>query len=220
MLQPRKKYTQLIHETKECKEHSVGECFRHPQWTKRFSLIMLSLFCILLWTSCAKSTAFDKVYTIVEEGTLQPGATIPQPKEETILTVSGKVGTTNVDSAIAMDLPTIESVGLVEYHVQDPFVNHDVLYRGVLMRDLLKLWQVDNTAKTVRLVALNDYQIDIPIEDFSTYPVLFALQADGVYMEPDYQGPAMLVYPVDHYDLDPITIKRRWIWQIKRIELE
>jgi hypothetical protein len=46
------------------------------------------------------------------------------------------------------------------------------------------------------------------------------MQADGVYMEPDYQGPAMLVYPVNDYKFDLITIKRRWIWQIKQIIVE
>ncbi len=223
MLHPRKTCSQLTRDVDRSSKEGpdrVAERLQSPLLIRRFSVIVLSLLCLLLWTGCAKSTEFAKVYTIVKEGTLQPGATIPQPEDDPILTVSGKISTTNADGAILMDRPTIESVGLVEYHVQDPFANHDVLYRGVLMRDLLKLWQKDNTVKTVRLIALNDYQIDIPIEDFSTYPILFALQADGVYMEPDYQGPAMLVYPLDNYDFDLITIKRRWIWQIKKIELE
>ena len=223
MLQLHKKYSRLPQDALPSTKEGTGrgaERLQHPPLARRFSVIVLSLLCVLLWTGCTKNTEFAKVYTIVKEGTLQPGATIPLPEGEPVLTVSGKIGTTNADGAIVMDRPTIESVGLVEYHVQDPFANHDILYRGVLMRDLLKLWQTDDDAKTVRLIALNDYQIDIPIEDFSTYPVLFALQADGVYMEADYQGPAMLVYPIDNYDFDPIAIKRRWIWQIKKIELE
>jgi hypothetical protein len=180
----------------------------------------LGLLSLLLLISCAKPAEFDKVYTIVTTATLQPGAMIPQPEEEVLLTVSGKIGATNGDGIIAMDRAAIEAVGLVEYHVQDPFEDREIVYRGVLMRDLLKLWQVADEAKTIRLVALNDYQIDIPIEDFYQYPVLYAMQADGVYMAPDYQGPAMLVYPVDNYEFDLIAIKRRWIWQIKQITVE
>ncbi len=86
------------------------------------------------------------------------------------------------------------------------------------MSNLVDVWQVSEDSKTVRLTALNDYEIDVPIEDFLQYPVMLALQADGEYMQPDYKGPAMLVYPMDHYEFDPITIKRRWIWQIKAID--
>jgi len=142
------------------------------------------------------------------------------PQQEVILTVRGEIGMANDGESIMMDRPTIEDVGLVEYSVQDPFSGYQILYRGVLMRDLFALWQVAENVQTVRLTALNDYQIDIPIEDFHNYPILFAMQADGVYMEPDYQGPAMLVYPVDNYEFDEIAIKRRWIWQIKMIEFE
>lgn len=226
MLQLCKKYITLIHDTEVSHPRENGEACsigggRLHLWSSRpFGVIVLSLLCILLGSSCTKNTAFDQVYTVVQESTLQTGTTIPQPEGEVILTVSGKIGTTNADNAIVMDRSMLEAVGLVEYHVQDPFANHDILYRGVLMRDLLKLWQMDEEVKVIRFIALNDYQIDIPVEDFSNYPVLFALQADGVYMEPDYQGPAMLVYPLDNYDFDLITIKRRWIWQIKRIELE
>jgi len=134
--------------------------------------------------------------------------------------VTGAVGATNAAGAIQMDRATIEQVGLVEYSVADPFANQSIRYTGVLMRDLLALWQVTADAQSVLLTALNDYAIEIPISDFREYPILFALQADGVYMEPDFKGPAMLVYPVDHYPFDIAKIKRNWIWQIRSIEIK
>jgi hypothetical protein len=79
---------------------------------------------------------------------------------------------------------------------------------------------VEESATVAQLTALNDYQIDVPLEDFYQYPVLFAMQADGVTMTPDYRGPAMLVYPLDDFAFDLISNKRRWIWQIKSIELK
>lgn len=185
---------------------------------KLFALLLFLL--ILPGMGCTQIVDYDQVYTRVTEGVLHPGDLIPTPQQETILTVSGEIGTANDGDAIIMDRPTIEGVGLVEYSVQDPFADRQILYRGVLMRDLFALWQVADNAQTVHLTALNDYQIDIPIEDFHNYPILFAMQADGVYMERDYQGPAMLVYPVDDYEFDTIAIKRRWIWQIKSIEFE
>jgi hypothetical protein len=111
-------------------------------------------------------------------------------------------------------------VGVVEYTVTDPFEERPITYRGVLMRDLLTLWQVEEDASQVHLIALNDYKIDIPLAEFNQYPILFALQADGVYMAPDYRGPAMLVYPVDQYKFDVIDVQRKWIWQIKAIDIQ
>jgi len=175
---------------------------------------------LLVLAACTVKPKFEDIYTVVTPATLQPGSVIPLPPADPILTVTGKVGTTNSDQAIVMDRATIEQAGLVEYTVIDPFEEKAVRYQGVLMRDLLALWQVADDAQTVQFVALNDYTIDIPIADFTDYPVLFALQADGVYMEPDYRGPAMLVYPVDQYEFDAMVVQRKWIWQIKAINIQ
>ena len=181
---------------------------------------LVPLLCLLLLFGCQSSTTPDKIYTVVTEATLNAGDAIPEPDSEPIPTVHGKVGTTNSDAAIVMDKSAVEAVGVVEYDVHDPFEDQSIVYSGVLMSDLLKVWQIPDEVETVRITALNDYQIDVPITDFYNYPVLLALQADGVYMEPSYRGPAMLVYPMDDFELDPISIKRRWIWQIKSIELQ
>jgi|GEM_PF-511170 len=183
---------------------------------KRLLLVLL----LMVLSACAVKPKFEDIYTVVTPATLQPGATIPLPQGEPILTVTGNVGTTNRDDAILMDRATIEQVGLVEYTVTDPFEEKTVRYQGVLMRDLLALWQVPDDAQILQFVALNDYAIDIPIADSRDFPVLFALQADGVYMEPDYRGPAMLVYPVDQYEFDPMIVQRKWIWQIKAIVIQ
>lgn len=175
---------------------------------------------LLFFAACAAAPNFDQAYTTVSAATLRPGAAIPTPQQEPMLTITGKIDATNRDNAIVMDRAALEQVGLVEYAVTDPFEKRLVRYRGVLMRDLLSLWQVAVDAQTVQVTALNDYKIDIPISDFRQYPVLFALQADGVYLQPDYRGPAMLVYPIDQYAFDLIAVQRKWIWQIKTIDIQ
>lgn len=188
---------------------------RHQLW-----IISVFLGLLILVSGCAQKVEFDQVYTVVNQATLQPGDIIPPPQDEPILTISGKIGANKLADTLQMDRATIERVGVVEYRVKDPFSGESVRYRGVLMRDLLELWQVDEDAQQVYLVALNDYAIEVPLSEFYQYPVLFALQADGVYMEPDTQGPAMLVYPVDQYTFDLAEVKRNWIWQIKSIALQ
>lgn len=187
---------------------------------RKFFLI-IALF-VLSWAvlSCKSAPAFEDVYHVVAAATLKPGVAIPPPQQELLLTVTGKIKNVNHEDAIQMDRTTIEAVGLVEYTVTDPFEQRPIRYRGVLMRDLLNLWQVADDATIAQLTALNDYKIDIPLDEFRQYPILFALQADGVYMEPDYRGPAMIVYPVDQYQFEPLAVQRKWIWQIKAINIQ
>jgi hypothetical protein len=181
------------------------------------------LFCCVLLTlvaACGSTPATpDAVYKKVSDATLKGGDPVPAPAQDVVLTVTGAIGTTNADDAIEMDLPTIESVGLVDYTVNDPFENKVITYQGVLMSDLLKVWQVDASATTLHLVALNDYSVDVPIADIQKYPIIFALKSEGEYMPVATHGPAMLVYPYDHFEFDKAIYNDFWIWQIKSIEV-
>lgn len=174
---------------------------------------------IAIATGCAPQPEFDTVFTRLDTPSLTPGSEIPSPKSAPILTVSGRIEVTNRATPLRMDLPTIESVGLVEYTVLDPFEKVERTFTGVLMKDLLALWQVPPDATVVNVEALNDYAIDIPIELLQTYPVIFALMQDGEYMTPDYRGPAMLVFPYNHYEFD-LSADSYWVWQIETITVK
>jgi hypothetical protein len=185
-------------------------------------LTLLTCLLAVLFAACTpqEPTTTEPVYTVISEGTLNAGDAIPVPTGEVILTVTGNIGTTNVDDTIQMDIATIESVGQVDYTVDDPFENNrSVTFRGVLMSDLLNLWQVGEDATTLHVVALNDYAVDVPIADLRTYPVIFALQADGEYMPIATRGPAMLVYPYNDFEFEVAIYNDYWAWQIKSIEV-
>jgi hypothetical protein len=184
----------------------------------RFLWFLLALLFIVV--ACSSSPDFDSVYKRITPAQLKAGDAIPAPRGDVILTVTGVVGTTNQGNKILMDLATIESVGLVEYEVVDPFENRKKLFRGVLMRELLNLWQVDAAATTLDMVALNDYHVEVPIAIMREKPLLFALQADGAYMRPDYRGPAMLVFPYGYYKFQRPLSDAYWIWQIKAVKVK
>lgn len=191
-------------------------------YLKQLGLRLFILFCLvcIALAACTATPKFDQAYTLVSPGSLHPGQAIPAPKAPIILTVTGKIGAKNQGDQIAMDLPALEAVGTAEYAISDPFENRKIVYRGILMRDLLKLWQVDKSAQTLHIVAINDYIVDVPVQEMQEYPVIFALQADGQYMKPDYHGPAMLIYPLDSYKLDPVATMKKLIWQIKSIDVQ
>jgi hypothetical protein len=168
----------------------------------------------------SNQTETKTVYKEVTKGTLKAGDKIPAPQGSVILTVTGKIGTTNSDASIKMDLPMIESVGLVDYTVTDPFAKKNVTYRGVLMSSLLNLWQASKDATKIHVVALDDYSADVPIADLYKYPVIFALQEDGQYMAVSVHGPAMLVYPYNDFQFDPAVYNNYWAWQIKSMDIQ
>jgi hypothetical protein len=187
----------------------------------KFSPRILGIMLITLVVSaCAPAAPPTPVYQRVTDAKLKAGQAIPAPTGDVIVTVTGKIGTKNTADSIQMDLPTIESVGLVDLKVKDPFDNVPRVFRGVVMSDLLDLWKVDAAATTLGITALNDYKVDVPISDLRKYPVIFALQQDGQYMPVSTRGPAMLVYPYDNFQFDPKKYNDYWIWQIKSIEVK
>lgn len=172
---------------------------------------------------------FDSVYTRISPGILQAGQPIPLPKGKVVLTVTGKIkrqGATPGSPApkhtqIAMDRAALEAVGQVEYEVQDLFENKPNRFRGILMRDLLDLWQVPPEATQITFTALNDYQITIPISLLKQYPILLALQQNDTMMQPDYRGPAMIVTPYQQYpSVEALKNRNHWIWQVAKVHVE
>jgi hypothetical protein len=179
--------------------------------------VVLAVFTIAACTSTPKP---DAIYQRVSDVKLKAGDSIPAPKDSAVLSVTGRIGTKNSGDSIQMDMATIESVGLVDYKVNDPFEKRPTVFRGVLMSDLLDLWKVDKDATTLEMIALNDYKVDVPISDLRQYPVFFAVQQDGKYMPVSTRGPAMLVYPYDNFTFDRKKYDDFWIWQIKSINVK
>jgi hypothetical protein len=177
-------------------------------------------------TGCATQPKFDSVYKRVSPANIQAGQAIPTPKDKPLITITGEIKAQNSSSAsktptITMDRASLQAVGLVEYEVKDFFELKVNRFRGVLMRDLLALWQVPPEANQVTLTALNDYKVTIPIKLMQDYPILLALEQNGNMMQPDYRGPAMIVTPHQQYSsVKALDNQYYWIWQIATIHIE
>ena len=178
----------------------------------RLTQLSLLIFVFMLF---ACSSNDEPVYTQITPSTLTAGDPIPQA-DDPILTVTGRIDSAD---AVMLDVAALEAMGIVEYTVFDPFDKRDITYRGVLMSDLLDTLQIEEGATTLEMVALNDYRIDLDVTEMYNYPVILALMADGEYMQPDYHGPTMIVYPYDDYDFDESVYDSRWIWQLASINV-
>ncbi|OKH19943.1 molybdopterin-dependent oxidoreductase [[Limnothrix rosea] IAM M-220] len=160
------------------------------------------------------------IITILRSAELTLEKPLPIPKEEPILTVTGKIQAVNQGDQLQFDRPTIEKLQLIQYEIFDLFERKNVTFEGVLLNDLMDLWQIKPDATSLEITALNDYTITVPIQTTREIPILFALKQNGVYLERNYRGPAMLIVPPFN-EKPEIKIPRQdfWIWQIESVSV-
>jgi hypothetical protein len=127
------------------------------------------------------------------------------------------VGVNQADT-LELSLEQLAALPQVVVATENEFSDGIVAYRGPLVRDVLAQLGLDQLDE-VRLVAANDYYVDIPTEDFRNYDAILAMEANGQKLSRREKGPLWLMYPIsDHPELkDPIYL-RRLIWQVVRIE--
>lgn len=89
-------------------------------------------------------------------------------------------------------------------------------FRGVSLKDFLDA--VDAGGDAVRLSAINDYSVEVPVSDAVEGGPIIAYEMNGAPMAVRDKGPLWLVYP---YDSDESyrseVIYARSIWQLDRI---
>ena len=146
-------------------------------------------------------------------------AGLDQPKADSILTVSGKIGTTNAQAAAQFDRAMLEKLGMVSFTTMTPWYKEPVKFEGVPLKALMDA--VAAKGEKIVAVALNDYSAEVPMEDIAKYNVILALKRDGEYMSPRDKGPLFIVYPFDSKrEYKTEAIYSRSIWQLNRIEIQ
>ncbi|QLI81782.1 molybdopterin-dependent oxidoreductase [Chitinibacter fontanus] len=132
----------------------------------------------------------------------------------TILTITGQVKSTETFSLTELDkLPQKKMT------VQIPWYPEPQTFEGPLLRDVLKL--AGAKGKLMKLQALNDYVIEVPMGDAEKYDVIIASRLNGKTMSVREKGPLFVMYPFDrHEELRKTDYFRRCAWQLKQITLE
>lgn len=183
----------------------------------RFNFIFVL---VLLLAACGPKPE-PPIYETVSEGTLKASDAVPSPTGEVVLTISGMVSKKNSAMALQFDMPTLESIGLVKYDVDDPFARKKIVYTGVLLSKLLDVAGAAPEATTLTLHALDDYSTDMKISDADKWPVLIATQAEGAYMPVDNNGPLISVFPFDDFpEIDHLSYDALWVRSLSAITVK
>ena len=139
-----------------------------------------------------------------------------QNVDSVVLTIDGKI-----DGGAARDfsISDLEALGTVAVETATPWHDGKVSFEGVPMRRFME--RAGASGNTAAVLALNNYRTEIPLSDFTTYPVILAIKKDGAYMPVSDRGPLFIIYPYDSFDeLKSELYYGRSAWQVRRITVE
>ena len=115
------------------------------------------------------------------------------PEGRVILTISGRIDHTNGNSVAEFDRAMLEAMPFTAVETMTPWTDDMARFEGPLARDLMT--RVGARGSRVRATAINDYAVDIPMEDFQRYPVILAMKMNGMVLRTRSKGPLWMIYP-------------------------
>ena len=154
---------------------------------------------------------------------LLPVATVagelPAATGDVVLTISGAIKNQNADGSVQLDRATLEVMRTVEFETTTVWQDGAQRFTGVPLMEILTLAGSD-AADTISAIALNDYQVTIPVSSIEEDVPIVAYLMNGEMMSPRDKGPLWIVYPYDSDEKyrNEVTYSRS-IWQLDRLNV-
>ena len=146
-------------------------------------------------------------------------ARLPSLAGPVILTVSGLNSAHYTDGTLQFDLNRLEALGQSNIVTSSIWTSGPHVYTGVMLRTLTEFLRLDKSV--LHLHALNDYSIDLPLDEASMKGPILATGMDGAELSVRQKGPIWVVYPYDS-DAGFLTdeVLARSVWQLDRIHVQ
>jgi hypothetical protein len=144
---------------------------------------------------------------------------LPAPTGKVVLTVTGQISRTNAPQQALFDLKMIEALPQHSFTTQTPWYSTPVKFTGPKLSDVLAA--VGAQGKEIQAVALNNYQITIPVTDTQRYPVVMAWKINDQPIPIRAKGPLFIAFPYDDdAALRTAQYYERSIWQLKQLNVQ
>lgn len=153
---------------------------------------------------------------------LSAGDPVPAPSQDPVLTLTGRIGSTNGAAAneaasLRLDPAILDRLGRVQVTVYEPWIKHDMQFQGVWLADVIRLARPDGSAQSLHLTALDNYQIDLSMSDVMAGGVLLATKtATGQQIPVDDGGPTRIVFVGG---TAAGSSADQWIWSLATIDV-
>lgn len=145
-------------------------------------------------------------------------AALEAPRGAVVLTIHGQVRMPNQGQRASFDMPMLEAFEQHEIRTRTPWYSTERQFTGPLLREVLAA--AGARGETIRAVAINDYQVDIPFDDALRYDVVVARLLDGKPMAVRDKGPLFIMYPFErHPELRNAVYLSRCAWQLNALEV-
>ena len=153
----------------------------------------------------------------VSKASLVPGQQIPVPPGAPALTVTGELSGANHRGTVELDVATLNAMGLVQVEVYEPWEKERLSFRAVDLADVLAVAGIGRDATSLHLTALDDYEVDLTMDEIRTGGILVATQTgSGQPLPVENGGPSRIIF-TDGTKAGAAS--EQWIWSLKSIEV-
>ncbi|MFD1344326.1 oxidoreductase [Litorisediminicola beolgyonensis] len=146
-----------------------------------------------------------------------PVVALDAPEGRAILTVTGNIAQTNDGDAARFDRALLERLDWQEIETHTSFTTGPQRFAGPTLASLLDA--VEFAGNTLKLTALNGYEIRFPAEYAFRHGVILALDHDGRAMSVREKGPIWVVFPLDRDGAEDKRFDGEMIWQLSRLHV-
>ena len=147
-----------------------------------------------------------------------PATALDKPEGQVVLTITGRVRKPNHGASANFDMGMLQALPQASFATRTPWYTQARRFTGPLLRDVLAAAGAQGT--TLRLMALNDYRVDMPFEDAQRHDVVVARLLDDKPMAVRDKGPLFVIYPFDaRPELRSAIYYSRSAWQLRSIEV-
>ena len=138
-----------------------------------------------------------------------------QAADRPILHLENADGSRTANLALA----DLQAMGRIEFDTSTPWTDGVVRFEGVPLAAVLKGMRGQEAG--LQAVALNDYVIEMPIDEVLAYEPILAWAQDGQLMSIRERGPLWLVFDFDRFpETQNEVFLSRSIWQLKSLRLQ
>ncbi|MFM2118824.1 MAG: hypothetical protein RL722_292 [Pseudomonadota bacterium] len=147
-----------------------------------------------------------------------PARALEPAKGKVVLTVTGLIDQTNASGKAEFDMDMLAALPQRSFSTMTPWYKQPRKFTGPLLRDVLAA--VGAKGMQLKAVAINDYKVDIPVEDSRQFDMVLARLMDDAPMPVRDKGPLFIVYPYDSLsELKSERYYMRSAWQLKALEV-
>ena len=143
---------------------------------------------------------------------------LPFPTGKIILTITGPMHDGNVPGGAVFDQALLQKLGTTSFKTSTQWTDGVADFKGISLRVLLD--QIKADPKTLEVIAINEYRVEVPASDAIPGGPILAWQQGGTLLSVREKGPLWLIYPYDtSAAFRTEEVYARSVWQVVKINL-